>query len=195
MRGFQGSDPGAPGRLLACAKHFAGYGAAGGGRDYDSAYIPEDLLWNVYLLPFRAALDAGVATFMSAYMDLNDVPATANRFLLDATGAPLYPFGFGLSYAAFAYSYLRRAGDEVVQIYIHQRAGSASRPVRELKGFERVSLAPGQKKTVHFSLGKDELSFSSPQEKRWVEESENFDVWIGGDSTAVPHATFQVTPE
>ena len=575
VRGFQGSDPGAPDRLLACAKHFAGYGAADGGRDYDSAYVPEDLLWNVYLPPFRAALDAGVATFMSAYMDLNDVPATANRFLLqdvlrrtwgfqgfvvsdafavrdlvthgfardpgdaafraltaginmdmasrtylehlrslvdsgripdslidesvrpilaakfrlglfehpyadesklpgilnapehrrlariaaqrsavllrneggllplgkdgaksiavigpladsqpgmlgswttmgfplesvtmlqgirgklppgsrvayaqgveirkhyrsmfdslmgtpqtepwtegrakeefakavelarrsdvvvlalgesahmsgelasqsslelpgrqeqlmeaivasrkpvvlvlvngrplniswaaahvpaileawhpgmeggnaiadllfgdaspggklpvtwprsvgqvpvyyahnlthepegsrnftsrywDATSSPLYPFGFGLSYAAFAYSNLRlasprvkpgekldtavdventgsRAGDEVVQLYIHQQAGSASRPVRELKGFERVSLAPGQKKTVHFSLGKEELSFWSPQEKRWVEEPENFDVWIGGDSTAVLHATFQVTPE
>ena len=83
VRGFQGAEIGSPGHLLACAKHFAGYGAADGGRDYDSAYVPEGLLRNVYLPPFRAALNAGVATFMSAYMDLNDVPATGNRFLLD----------------------------------------------------------------------------------------------------------------
>lgn len=82
VRGFQGEDVGRPDRLLACAKHFAGYGAADGGRDYDSAYIPDAALWNVYLPPFRAALDAGVATFMSAYEDLNDVPATGNSFLL-----------------------------------------------------------------------------------------------------------------
>jgi beta-glucosidase len=80
--GFQGTQPGAPDRLLACAKHFAGYGAADGGRDYDSSYVPEELMWNVYLPPFKAALDAGVGSFMSAYMDFNDVPATGNRWLL-----------------------------------------------------------------------------------------------------------------
>jgi beta-glucosidase len=80
--GFQGREWGSPDHVLATAKHFAGYGAADGGRDYDSSYIPEELLWNLYLPPFKAALDAGVATFMSAYMDLNDVPATGNRFLL-----------------------------------------------------------------------------------------------------------------
>ena len=83
VRGFQGAELGSPGHVLACAKHFAGYGAADGGRDYDSAYVPETLMRNVYLPPFRAALEAGVGTFMSAYMDLNDVPATGNRFLLD----------------------------------------------------------------------------------------------------------------
>lgn len=82
VRGFQGDDLSRPDRLLACAKHFAGYGAAVGGRDYDSAYVSDAELFNVYLPPFRAALDAGVATFMSAYMDLNDVPATGNAFLL-----------------------------------------------------------------------------------------------------------------
>ena len=83
VRGFQGAQIGAPGHLLACAKHFAGYGAAEGGRDYDAAYVPEELMRNVYLPPFHAALKAGVATFMSAYLDLNDVPATGNPFLLD----------------------------------------------------------------------------------------------------------------
>ncbi|MBV8819105.1 MAG: glycoside hydrolase family 3 C-terminal domain-containing protein, partial [Acidobacteriaceae bacterium] len=82
VRGFQGPDPSQPDRVLACAKHFAGYGAADGGRDYDSSYIPESELWNVYLPPFRAALEEGVGSFMSAYMDLNDVPATGNPFLL-----------------------------------------------------------------------------------------------------------------
>ncbi len=82
VRGFQGSFLGAPDHLVACAKHFAGYGAADGGRDYDPVYLPEGLLRNVYFPPFKAALDAGVGTFMSAYMDLNNVPASGNRFLL-----------------------------------------------------------------------------------------------------------------
>lgn len=82
VRGYQGPSLGAPDHLLACAKHFAGYGAADGGRDYDPVYLSEAELRNVYLPPFKAALKAGVATFMSAYMDLNNVPATANRFLL-----------------------------------------------------------------------------------------------------------------
>jgi len=86
----------------------------------------------------------------------------------------------------------RSSGSEVVQLYIHQRAGSASRPVRELKGFQRTLLAPSEKKTVHFTVGKDELSFWSPEAKAWVEESEEFDVWVGGDSTASLHARFRV---
>src|SRR6185369_551248 len=82
VRGFQGQDPSSAGRLLACMKHFAGYGAASGGRDYDSAFISDAELYNVYLPPFKAAVDAGVGSAMSAYMDLNDVPATGNAFLL-----------------------------------------------------------------------------------------------------------------
>src|ERR1700754_3850185 len=82
VRGFQGSDPSGPGRLLACVKHFAGYGAADGGRDYDSSYLSDAELYNVYFPPFKAAVDAGVGCAMSAYMNLNDVPATGNAFLL-----------------------------------------------------------------------------------------------------------------
>ena len=81
VRGFQGESLG-PDSVLACVKHFAGYGAAEGGRDYDSSYIPEELFRNVYLLPFHAAEQAGAGSFMSAYMDLNDVPATGNHWLL-----------------------------------------------------------------------------------------------------------------
>jgi beta-glucosidase len=82
IRGFQGSSLGASEHVVACAKHFAGYGAADGGRDYDPVYLPEGRLRNVYFPPFEAAVKAGVGTFMSAYMDLNDVPASGNRFLL-----------------------------------------------------------------------------------------------------------------
>lgn len=82
VRGFQGPFLGAPDHLVACAKHFAGYGGADGGRDYDPVYLPESQLRNVYFPPFAAALQAGVGTFMSAYMDLNDVPASGNHFLL-----------------------------------------------------------------------------------------------------------------
>lgn len=82
VKGIQGERIGAEGHLLACAKHFAGYGAADGGRDYDPVNISEADLRNVYLPPFKAAVDAGVGTIMSAYMDLNNVPASANKHTL-----------------------------------------------------------------------------------------------------------------
>lgn len=152
--------------------------------------------------------------------NLTHLPETSPRFTSrywDEASSPLYPFGYGLSYTTFAFSNLRlsapqvrvgeplqvsvdvrntgaQAGDEVVQLYIHQEAGSASRPARELKGFERVRLAPGEKKTVRFTLGRNELSFWSPQAKQWVEEAEPFDLWAGGDSTATLHASFNVVP-
>jgi beta-glucosidase len=81
VRGFQGATLG-PISVVASVKHFAGYGAAEGGRDYDASYVPEELMRNVYLLPFHAAVDAGVGSLMSAYMDLNDVPAGGNQWLL-----------------------------------------------------------------------------------------------------------------
>ena len=76
-------------------------------------------------------------------------------------------------------------------------AGSTSRPVRELRGFQRTLLAPGEKKTLRLTVGKDELSFWSPDAKVWVEESEAFDVWIGGGlyahyTTHIEHANFNV---
>jgi beta-glucosidase len=133
----------------------------------------------------------------------------------DLPSTPLYPFGYGLSYTTFAFDNIRvrptarvgntievsadvtntgkRAGDAVVQLYIHQRAGSASRPVRQLKGFQKVPLEAGAKRTVHFTLGKDELQFWGPTEKKWVVEPERFDVWVGGDSTASLHGEFRLT--
>jgi beta-glucosidase len=82
VSGFQGEDLSAPGHIAACAKHFAGYGAAESGRDYATTNIPENELRNVYLPPFRTAVRAGVATMMTSFSDLDGVPATANDFLL-----------------------------------------------------------------------------------------------------------------
>jgi beta-glucosidase len=133
----------------------------------------------------------------------------------EGPSTPLYPFGYGLSYTTFSATDLRLsktelksgdaleatttvantgtiAGEEVVQLYIHQRAGSSSRPIRELKGFERVALQPGESKTVRFTLGKKELTYWSESRRAWVEEPEQFDVWVGGDSNAQLHASFRV---
>ena len=82
VKGFQGKNLSDDGSILACAKHFAGYGAAEGGRDYNTTLIPEGELRNVYLDPFRAAKEAGVGSFMSGFNDLNGIPATGNKFLL-----------------------------------------------------------------------------------------------------------------
>ena len=82
VQGFQGPFIGAPGHIIAGPKHFVGYGAATGGRDYDPSYISDSELHNVYLPPFKAAIDAGAGNIMSAYMDLNDVPASANKTTL-----------------------------------------------------------------------------------------------------------------
>ena len=82
VRGYQGRDLSAQGSVAACAKHYVGYGAAEGGRDYNSADMSEGRLREVYLPPFKAAAEAGAASFMTAFNTLNDVPATANRFTL-----------------------------------------------------------------------------------------------------------------
>ena len=83
VRGFQGPSVGAPGRVLAGPKHLAGYGAALGGRDYDEVNLSDSELWNVYLPPFRAAVEAGAANIMTAYMTLNGIPAAGNTWLVE----------------------------------------------------------------------------------------------------------------
>ncbi|SFQ81580.1 glycoside hydrolase family 3 N-terminal domain-containing protein [Hymenobacter arizonensis] len=79
--GFQGDKLGGTDAVLACAKHFAAYGAAIAGRDYNAVELNDQQLWEVYLPPFKAALDAGAATFMNSFNTLNGVPATGNRHL------------------------------------------------------------------------------------------------------------------
>jgi len=144
-----------------------------------------------------------------------DRPSFTSRYW-DIQSKPLYPFGYGLSYTTFKFANLKLsqatiaagdstqvsvdvtntgsvAGDAVAQVYIHQRYGSASRPVRQLKGFQRVALNPGETKTLTFPLGKDELQFWSPQTRQWAVEPSTFDVWAGEDSTASLHGELTIT--
>ena len=148
--------------------------------------------------------------------DPEDRPGFTSRYW-DLNSKPLYPFGYGLSYSTFQFANLHLsktsvkageaaeisvdvtnsgsvAGDAVAQVYIHQRSGSASRPVRELKGFQRVALQSGESKTLKFPLGREELQFWSPRAKTWTVEPAEFDVWVGEDSTAALHASLTVTP-
>ena len=82
VRGFQGEALGTQERIIAGAKHLAGYGASLGGRDYDEVDLSDSALWNTYLVPFRAAVEAGAGNIMTAYMPLNGVPAAGNRWLI-----------------------------------------------------------------------------------------------------------------
>lgn len=82
VKGFQGDSLNDPTSIAACAKHFVAYGASEGGKDYNSTFIPERTLRNVYLPPFKAAADAGCATFMTSFNDNDGVPSTANKFVL-----------------------------------------------------------------------------------------------------------------
>jgi len=146
-----------------------------------------------------------------------DRPEFTSRYW-DLESKPLYPFGYGLSYTTFQFTNLRLSkssmragdttelavdvkntgsvvGDAVAQIYIHQRSGSASRPVRELKGFRRVTLQPGETRTLRFPLGNEELEFWSPQTRKWVVEPAAFDVWAGEDSTASLHAGLRIVAQ
>ncbi|GJG85903.1 beta-glucosidase [Gemmatimonadetes bacterium T265] len=143
-------------------------------------------------------------------------PGFTSRYW-DLASTPRYPFGYGLSYTTFRFANLRlskarlRAGDSaevavdvtntgavpgdaVAQVYVHQRAGSASRPVRQLEGFRRVALRPGETRTLRFVVGRRELQFWSPQAKRWVVEPAVFDIWAGESSTADLHAELAVEP-
>ena len=162
-------------------------------------------------LPVTWPRDAGQEPLYYDH-NLTQFPKDAAKRYWDMSSAPLYVFGYGLSYAKFALSDLRASetmsasaplhvgvdvknngamtADEVVQLYTHQRAGTASRPVRELKAFERVTLLPGETKTVTLTVTAKDLAFWSPIAKRWQAEPGTFDVWVGEDSSASLHATF-----
>lgn len=124
VRGFQGNDISNPERMLACAKHFAGYGYSDGGRDYDPVYLSETQLRNIVLPPFKAAVKAGVATFMSAYMDLNDVPASGNRWLLRQVLRKEWGFGGFVVSDAFA------VANMVIQGHARDRLDAALRGIK-----------------------------------------------------------------
>ncbi|MDP9366388.1 MAG: glycoside hydrolase family 3 C-terminal domain-containing protein [Chloroflexota bacterium] len=143
-------------------------------------------------------------------------PEKQDRRYWDETSTPLFPFGYGLSYGTFSYDGLtldrdritagealivsvevtntgERVGDEVVQVYVHQRHGRAARPVRELKGFRRVALEAGETRVVEFALGSNELRYWHALERDWVIDAATFDVWVGGDATAALGTTFEIT--
>jgi beta-glucosidase len=140
---------------------------------------------------------------------------TSFRPYLDMTREPLWPFGHGLSYTTFALSDLAvtpasipatgratvrvgvtntgsRAGDEVVQLYIHDLVSSVTRPVLELRGFERVTLAPGERKTVSFTIGPDALSLVDRDMRRVVEPG-RFEILLGTSTRNLKAATLDVT--
>jgi beta-glucosidase len=143
-------------------------------------------------------------------------PQEQGRRYWDEESTPLFPFGHGLSYARFDYRDLRvepaevaadgtvtvtvelantsdRDGTEVAQLYLHQRFGTSSRPLRQLKGFRRVELAAGATETVTFTVGPDERRYWSAATRDWVTDASTFDVWVGGDSAATLQAQFTVT--
>jgi beta-glucosidase len=165
-------------------------------------------------LPFTWPRDVGQIPMIYSHTLSHEPRNQAARYW-NSPSTPLFPFGYGLAYAPFAYRDLAvdqdviapggtvtvsavvsnvgdREADEVVQLYIHQRHGSASRPVRELKGFQRVGLAAGASSTVRFTLGPSELRYWSAATHDWVLDASTFDVWVGGDSTAELGTTFEV---
>ncbi|HKP12209.1 MAG TPA: fibronectin type III-like domain-contianing protein, partial [Blastocatellia bacterium] len=127
---------------------------------------------------------------------------------------PLYPFGYGLSYTEFRFSNLqlsaprirrdgslkvsvevenvgKRAGDEVAQLYIRDVAGSRTRPVKELKGFERITLRPGERRRVEFTLTPAHLGFYD-RDMKFVVEPGMFKVWVGANSESGLESGFEV---
>src|SRR6184192_3464311 len=146
----------------------------------------------------------------------NYKPSGRRGYLFDTT-RPLFPFGYGLSYTRFAYANLRvmparigtheptavsvdvtntgtRAGDEVVQLYIRDAVSMATRPVKELRGFRRVPLQPGETRTVTFEIGPEQLAYHGPDMKRVVEPGQ-FEVMVGGNSVDVQSAALDVIEE
>jgi beta-glucosidase len=135
----------------------------------------------------------------------------------DEASTPLFVFGHGLSYGRVEYANLAvdqtvvglgdsvtvsvdvtnvglRQADEVVQLYIHQRHGSASRPVRELKGFKRITLEPGESQAVHFTIDAGHRRYWNATARDWVLDPTTFDVWVGGDSSCELATSFEVAP-
>src|SRR6266576_2844330 len=162
-------------------------------------------------LPVTVARHAGQLP-----MFYNRKPSARRGYLFDTT-EPLFPFGYGLSYTTFAYANLRvtparigprdrtsvsvdvtntgkLAGDEVVQLYIRDAVSWATRPVAELRGFRRVTLQPGETRTVTFDVGPEHLAYHGPDMKRVVEPG-RFDIMVGGSSTDLRSVALDVAPE
>jgi beta-glucosidase len=167
-------------------------------------------------LPFTWPRNVGQLPLYYAHMTTHD-PLDVDKRYWNESNAPRYPFGFGLSYSSFTFAApvvdrpkiapgesvtisvdVRNTGgrtaDEVAQLYIHQRSGTAARPVRELKGFQRVRLKPGEVRTLRFRLGPDELHYWNAAKRDWVQDASVFDIAVGGDSTVAFGGSFAVGP-
>jgi len=152
----------------------------------------------------RPSTEAGTKQFAEAFKSV----------YLDERNSPLFPFGFGLSYTTFAYSQLQieqpvlgledtlvvsatitnsgeKAGDEIIQLYVRDLVGSVTRPVKELKGFQKISLQPGEERIVRFAVPVGELGFTG-LDMRYVVEPGAFKLWVGPDSTGGLEGDFVV---
>ena len=166
-------------------------------------------------LPFSWPRSVGQVPIIYSHTRSHEPDNQARRYW-DEPSTPLFPFGYGLSYGQFTYSDLGvdqpsipaegtvtlsvqvtnssdRAAAEVVQLYLRQRYGSASRPVRELKGFQRVTLPAHTSLGVQFTIGPDQRRYWSTTARTWVLDSSTFDIWVGGSSTAELTTTFETT--
>lgn len=148
----------------------------------------------------------------------NTAPTGRGYDYSDMSGRALFPFGHGLSYTKFTYSNLRvtpreipaggkaeisvdvhndggRRGDEVVQLYLHDPVASVTRPIKELRGFKRITLDPNETKTVHFEIGKEELSFLDQKMKSVIEPG-TIDVMVGSSSDDIRvKSSFEILAE
>ena len=169
-------------------------------------------------LPVTVPRTVGQVPIYYNHMNTGRPPEAQNRYTskyFDAPWTPLFPFGFGLSYTTFKIAKPqlsaprisangkltvsveventgRRAGDEVVQLYIRDLVATMTRPVKELKGFQRVSLQPGEKRRVEFVLGPEHLGFWN-REMKYIVEPGEFRVMVGNNSVDVLEANFTVT--
>ena len=166
-------------------------------------------------LPFTWVRSAAQTPLIYSHLVSHD-PDHAEQRYWNESNSPRYPFGYGLSYTTFQYSNLRIArasytvgesipvevdlkntgqikGDEVAQLYIHQRSGTSARPVRELKGFQRVALKPGETRTLRFTLTPQDLGYWSAVTGTWIHDASKFDVWVGGSSAADLAGSFETT--
>ena len=160
----------------------------------------------------------------TVYESVSDIPPqteydiTKGFTYLYFTGEAQFPFGHGLSYTTFRYEGLKlgslrltadgkqemsirvknigeRAGDEVVQLYVHQVESKLKRPIKELRGFQRISLAPGEEKTVTFTLPAEKLAYFNVDSKSWAVEPGAVEVMVGGSSADIrARGRFEVLP-
>jgi beta-glucosidase len=165
-------------------------------------------------LPFTWVRSVGQVPMIYSRHVSHEPQNSDNRYW-NEPGSPLYIFGHGLSYTNFTYSDLTldkkaltksdsikvevtvtntgtRDSDEVVQLYIHQRYGTAIRPIREMKGFRRVHIKARSSENVTFVLSPRELRYWNAAVKGWVNDSTHFDIWVGGSSAAKLHGEFEV---